>query len=329
MKSSKLNAKRVAVFFIHGIQTREHTFADRLIEELDRTVGEKTAKSTLFQPVFWADVVRGRSQQYISQAIAVSRLPITSHRRLVIEGLGDAAAYQKTRNREHSAYFEIHERMSTRISEAPKFCRENALIILIGHSFGAHIASSYVWDINRLKQLSDSELDEWDDAEEAAWAKRLRHLPPFSRLDTLAGFVTMGSSLPLFTFTFGGDRVYPITSYPEERRVPAFPGSGLSPRVKEVAVWLNFYSSADILGFPVKPLSSHYLNDPRIKDIRVRSEGKIRAFMLPRVLNAAAAHRGYWTDRTVRSGIASLIKSTVAAHTAGCDDLERPSAEYL
>ena len=84
---------------------------------------------------------------------------------------------------------------------------------------------------------------------------------PFRRLDTLAGIVTMGNNMPLFTFTFGPKRVRPITVAPEIRRVAndpdapesvkfsRLPGAALPEPLRTDAQWLNFYGKRDCLGF--------------------------------------------------------------------------------
>jgi hypothetical protein len=40
---------------------------------------------------------------------------------------------------------------------------KNTPLVFIGHSLGSHIISSYVWDLNRLKQKSEDEIESEDD----------------------------------------------------------------------------------------------------------------------------------------------------------------------
>ena len=39
--------------------------------------------------------------------------------------------------------------------------------------------------------------------------EEMKRATDFRRLDTLAGLVTFGSNIPLFTFRFGAARIYP------------------------------------------------------------------------------------------------------------------------
>ncbi len=250
------------------------------------------------------------------------------YRRLIVEGLGDAAAYQKTRNYDNSAYFQIQDRITDALKDHD--AREDPArpLVFVGHSLGCHIISSYVWDINRLKQMSDEEVAKWDNPYVDELARDLKGASSFRRLDTFCGFVTLGSNMPLFTFTFGPDKVYPITRYPDMTRKPAFPGTKLSDSMAARAKWLNFYSRNDILGYPLKPLNTAYNQEQRLTDREVVSEGHLRSRLLPSSLNAVAAHVGYWTDSTVIRETAQLIADIIVAEdhpSAGAAAEQSPS----
>src|SRR5206468_1166883 len=113
-----------------------------------------------------------------------------------------------------------------------------AQLIFIGHSLGCHIISSYVWDMNRLKQYTAAEIEAQPSEAKALW-EELNDASPIRRLDTLAGLVTLGSNMPLFTFTLGPDQVFPITCVSDRHAAlnltPAFPGARLAPHVREQA----------------------------------------------------------------------------------------------
>lgn len=69
---------------------------------------------------------------------------------------------------------------------------------------------------------------------------------PFERLETLCGFITFGSNIPLVTLAL--DQVVSIT----------FPPAALKEPFCSAARWLNFYDPDDVLGWPLKPLSPTY-----------------------------------------------------------------------
>ena len=125
----------------------------------------------------------------------------------------------------------------------------------------------------------------------------------------------MGCNMPLFTFTFGPDRIFPITKPRNPMEHPAFPGSGLSSDIKAKARWINYYSRNDLLGFPLKPLNPDYAAESRIADREVASEGLLRRYglYLWPALSAYAAHTGYWTHRPVIKGTVKLLTDIITA----------------
>jgi hypothetical protein len=306
----------VTVFFIHGINVRALDFAQLMRAKILKRLPKTLRKYAGFQTIFWADIVRARSQRFFDQAVADAGISNSVYRRMVVEGLGDAAAYQKTRKVEDSAYYAIQSRVRQIIKDAAAREDPHRPIVFVAHSLGCHILSSYAWDTNRLKQLSDQELTEWDEPVTAAIANDLRTATPFERLDTFAGFVTLGCNMPLFTFTFGPDRVMPITRYTTSKRAPAFPGAKLDDATKTQAKWLNFFSKSDLLGYPLKSLSKAYGEEPCLHDQAVKSEGLIRAALLPKLWNAYAAHIGYWKNATVVRHTAELIQNIIEPTSA-------------
>ncbi|MFM9850222.1 MAG: hypothetical protein ACKVP3_24080 [Hyphomicrobiaceae bacterium] len=303
----------VAVVFVHGINAASFDYSVPMRERLRKALPRRFRQYAKYKSVFWADIVRGRSQLYLEQAKTTANIVDNRYRRFIVEGLGDAAAYQKTRNRENSAYYQIQERITHALRDAEARDDPERPLIFVGHSLGCHIISSYAWDINRLKQMSDADLCAWNDPIATTFCDELRSATPFRRLDTFAGFVTLGSNMPLFTFIFGPDKVFPISRHAMLGQLPAFPGSRLSETTTQRARWLNFYSRNDLLGYPLKPLNSAYFSENRLSDREVCSEGYLRRKLLPSAFNALPAHLGYWTTPTVIRETARFIQSIIEA----------------
>jgi hypothetical protein len=116
--------------------------------------------------------------------------------------------------------------------------------------------------------------------------------------------------MPLFTFTFGPARVFPITMPPPGAGMkPAFPGTALPKQLHDQARWLNFYSRRDLLGFPLKALNPAYAAATRLEDISVRTES-LASRTFP-YLSHITAHTGYWTNPEVLRRTAALIREVV------------------
>lgn len=262
----------VAIVFVHGIHTFAPGYHASMQAAIEARLPKRVRDVATFRSVFWAERVRQRQKEYLDE-VAKSRLfPVTPYRSLVVQGLGDAAAYQKTKSYRNSCYYEIQSDIRAVLEALDGEGQPDRPLIFIGHSLGCHIISSFIWDVNTIKSWDDARLaQEGDDIRE--FADYLKNGSPFRRLDTLAGLVMMGSNMPLFTFTFGPSRILPITTSRDPNIAPAFPGRYLGADVRARTRWLNYYSRNDLLGYPLKPLNEAYANEPLLDDIEVASEG--------------------------------------------------------
>ena len=302
--------RHVAVVFVHGIFAEGFSYAEPMRAGLLRLLPRELQQYVRFESVFWAHEVRGHQRNFMQNVRAHADVVDNHLRRFLIEGLGDAAAYQKTRHRENSMYYDVHASIGHVLDRIDTPDRADQPMIFIGHSLGCHIISSFVWDLNKLKQRSAASIQsEPDSAIRDEW-QQLQGASPFRRLDTFAGLVTLGSNMPLFTFTFGPARVFPITMVPPGSDLkPAFPGAALPQPLYDRARWLNFYSKRDLLGFPLKPLNPAYGGEQRLHDIPVRTES-LRSRTLP-YWSHLTAHTGYWKNPTVVRRTAALIQEIV------------------
>ena len=303
----------VVVAFVHGIYSENASYSNDMQDCLRRALPPRLRPHLKFAPVFWGEIVRPHSRNFLHQIESQSRLRPTLARRFIVEGLGDAAAYQKTHKRENSAYYLIQQQITETLRRVDAHEDPSRPLVFIAHSLGCHIVSSYAWDISRMRQMSEAELAEWDDRHVTRFVRAMRTWPPMRRLETLAGIVTMGSNMPLFTFSFGPENVFPITRSKDADKKPAFPGSLLPAHVAVGARWLNFYSRRDLLSYPLKPLNNAYRDEARIEDIRVQSEPWWSRVLLPGALGAPHAHSGYWTNRIVIARTAALLAGVIEA----------------
>jgi hypothetical protein len=320
-------AQHVAVVFVHGIFAKTIQYSAPMQGQLLKLLPKELRKYVNFEEVFWAGQVRGRQTAYMKNAKIESDIVENRLRTFFIQGLGDAAAYQKTRQRENSIYYQVHDEINNTLRRFDDRLHKNTPLVFIGHSLGSHIISSYVWDLNRLKQKSEDEIKREPDALVRHLYDEMKTATAFRRLDTLAGLVTFGSNIPLFTFTFGAARIYPLTRAPGDGAggtlKPAFPGDKLPAVLQQNAQWLNFYSKRDVLGYPLKPLNEYFGAEPRIEDICVRSESLISR-AVPYLSNISA-HTGYWTNATVLSRTTAMIRDIIEASAADpAPDAARP-----
>src|SRR5262249_51079352 len=144
--------------FVHGILANNFDFARRMQEKLSRRLGD-SLQYVRFVSVPWAGVVRNQEETYLGRSRAH-----TKHRklrRLVVQALGDAAAYQQTEEAKNPVYDRVQSMIYEAVKDLDNQNRESELgncpLIFIGHSLGAHIISTFIWDLNKLKQQPDIE----------------------------------------------------------------------------------------------------------------------------------------------------------------------------
>ena len=265
---------KLAVAIIHGIGSQGPTFANDTIAELSARLAKagKDPGDVAWQPIYWADILGPRQKQYFDDARSSNELDFIGLRKFVIETLGDAAAYQFVGGEPSSAYALIHDRFRELVHElyTEKLGSVAVPLVVMGHSLGSHIASSYIWDTQKGKPSG---------AGAGASA--------FEQMQWLAGMVTFGSNIPLFTFAY--DPVDTID----------FPGSALPAGVAPKAQWLNYYDKDDVLGWPLKQTSPSY--DATVdEDIEINVGGWATSA-------TPLSHIGYWTDLDFTKPVADFL----------------------
>jgi hypothetical protein len=312
MTKNGAGKRHVAVIFVHGIFAQDINFAAKMAKRLQNRLARFDLHHYVhFRSVFWAGTVRDHQREFLGRASAKGEIGYIRLRRYVIEGLGDAAAYQKTKHRDGSIYYQVQDAIGAKIDSLDLPDLDNCPLIFIGHSLGCHIISSFLWDLNKLKQRSAAEIESEPDPEVRKRWEQLQNAGAFRRMETCAGIVTLGSNIPVFTFTFGPNAVYPITNSPKDasggQLTPAFPGSALPKELQERARWLNFYNKWDILGFPLRSLNDDYRQAEKIHDICLWSQ---RPWFLPYSW-FIFAHSCYWKNRMVLGETTKLVREMI------------------
>lgn len=192
-------------------------------------------------------------------------------REFVISSLADATAYQRIGGEENATYRDIQKRVSVTIKELYErdLGGQTCPLIILAHSLGGHIMSCYIWDIQKKSQ------------EETGRGSS------FENMEHLAGFITFGCNIPLFTFAH--KNVIPIS----------FPGKELSNENKSKAKWLNYYDPQDVLGYPLKAINSDY--DKVVDEDIAINVGNIFTSWNP------ISHMHYWTDNDFTGEVSKFV----------------------
>ncbi len=274
-------SKDLAVIVIHGMGSQGPGFADDAIEELSEWVEDRNRdpERIAWQPIYWADILEPRQRRYLRDANRNNDLDYLRLRRFVISALGDASAYQKVPASADTTYRRIHDRIRVKVKElySGDLAATAVPLVVMAHSLGGHIISNYIWDLQNGRIFDLVHRPETD----------LADLSKFEKMQTLAGMITFGCNIPLFTFAY--TKVEPIK----------FPAPRLRNDLKRKAKWLNFYDPDDVLGYPLKPIGPAY-RKVVTRDIAINVGGVFSNWN-------PASHGGYWTDNDFTKPVADFI----------------------
>lgn len=271
-------AKKLAVLVIHGMGSQVEDYESGLIREVSRFMDEDPG-SVAWEAVFWQDITEERQQEYLEDARREGELDWFAIRRFVATALGDAAAYQFAG--EGSTYHRIHLRIRESVETLykEKLDGNSVPLVVLAHSLGGHIISNYIWDMQAERGPSVHGV--WDE-----------DLSPFEQMKTHAGFITFGSNIPLFSFSF-----------PDPEPI-SFPGEDLTDEERKKAAWRNYYDRDDVLGWPLRPLSPKFA--AVVNEDVVIDAGSWGAGLTP------MSHVAYWTDNSFTRPVAAFLDTFVA-----------------
>jgi hypothetical protein len=269
----------LGVVVVHGIGIEQPDFADPFIAEMqERLHALGIAAGTVhWEPAYWADLLNDRERQLWNTLARGHHLDWVTVRKFFLNFFADAIAYQRASGQQPDMYHRIHQRIHDHLVQLrTALGQQDAPLVIVAHSLGSVIMSNYIWDEQIGQGLGTT---------------------PFARMETLAGFITFGSPIPLFTLAL--DDVISIT----------FPPPTLPTSLRGHAQWLNFFDADDVIGYPLKPLSPSY-------DQAVRADLEINVGNLLTAWNPLV-HTAYWTDNDFTKPVAQLVRDLVVAQQVG------------
>ena len=281
---------RTGVLLVHGMgEQSEQTFGvafERAVRPRLAARGVHDAE-VVFRRGYWADLLNTRERDLLAQTARGGPLAYRQLRGFVVNALGDAVAYRRAPTGGRSLYDEVHDRMRDHLRALHvALGGVDAPVVVVAHSLGSVIASDYLWD-----------------AQHPATGRTPAE-SPFERLHTLAGLVTFGSALPLFTLALPK-----VVAVAPPRESPL-----LAPTVRAVARWENYYDPDDVLGWPlrtVEPLAPLAPGEHAYRDA-VDADHAIEVGSALTGWNPAS-HTAYWGDRDFLEPVTEQIAAVVGA----------------
>ncbi len=279
--------QKIAVALIHGIGKQKANYADQISYDLKKLAEIEIqsiqhinpAAEFIIEPVYWAPVIQKSEDKLWENLKKGGEMDFKQLRRLMIDFAGDAIAYQQMGN-DRSIYDGIHRVIAKTIKKLAKHAGESAPLCIIAHGLGSVIASNYIYDIQndspQKPLLSDFVKQDLSDL-------------PIEQCQTLCGFFTLGSPLPLWGLRYKNFGI-PIKLKTE---ILSKYYSDIEPQ------WWNYYDKDDIIGYPLKTINKDYNN-------AVNFDFEVNVGTLMTSWNPAS-HAGYWNDADVINPIARYL----------------------
>ncbi len=264
----------IGVLIVHGMGSQPADFADGFIAEMQGRLLRMgiAPERVAWRAGWWADTVNRREDDLWRDLSRDHTLRYEGTRRFAISHFGDALAYQRMPSQGTDVYRTIHARIREHLAALRDQMGGDKPVVVLAHSLGSAIVSNYIWDEQKSPTADAT---------------------PTERLETLAGLITFGSNIPLFTLCL--DNVVAIR----------FPVPTVSAPLREASRWLNFFDADDVLGYPLRPLSPSY-RDAVSADLQINVGGLLQSWN-------PLSHEGYWTDNDFTGPVAGLIREVLAA----------------
>ena len=289
-------AKKILIY-IHGVGGQSKTKFDKDVDKLkDRILDEDESlkNEVIFQGVYYHDLLQSRQEDYFDKI--EKKVDKDSIREQILYKVGDAFAHENKSHLQDSKYQQIQHKVYEGIKEAYKTAGdENAEVVILAHSLGAQIISSYIWDAQKKNA--------GDNVSGGVFKFQYNNIDGIENdqqtLRKLKSFITIGCNIPIFVSS--QDSVQSIYSNNEQL---------LSENKNNLGYdfnWVNMYEADDILGWPLQTLGDYYNKDlfgasytDAVKDIKVDTSESL-----------FFAHTGYKKDSDVIEKIVEELRKPV------------------
>jgi len=146
--------QKIAVAVIHGIGKQGPEFAGKINAEIERHCQADCSNDIVIEPVYWARLMQEREDALWSRLIGGGPLDFQTARRMMVDFLADALAYQPTTH-EREAYDDIHAEFARTLKKLAEVAGPQAPLCIIAHSLGTVIASNFILGLSLEGEFAD------------------------------------------------------------------------------------------------------------------------------------------------------------------------------
>ena len=266
---------KLAIAVIHGMGSEDQFFSVELKHRITESyVDEEYGRhedDLIFHEIHWGDLVKDQHTEFLGSMNYKNDLTYLNLRELFVDYIGATLAYRTT------VYDAIQKRVSENLA---KLCTHRRIdpdktpLVVMAHSFGSVIMSDYISDMQKKQAEAGGNIDGTSNLEQ---------------FNTMAGFITFGTPMALFSLQHHHDIAEPINVV----------GSALPEAIKAKVRWDNFYDKDDVIAYPLKGVSDAYNN-------AVSEDHEINVGSAATSWNPAC-HNGYWEDKDFYKPVAKYF----------------------
>jgi len=278
-------AQDVILISVHGMGDTPDDFDAGFKDAIARRLGPADWSRVYYDRVYYQGVLQDNQEAVFAQMKARSEIDWIKLRKFLLFGFSDAAGLERRAQDAGSPYEQTQQIILDTLDRCFDFVGDALPVVIVAHSLGCQVVSNYLWDAQRTA-ASQGVFAGGGPTDVPSGSKKDK----FRRLRSLRYLYTTGCNIPIFVAGLAQNKI----------KAPKTATGGYS------ILWKNFYDEDDVLGWPMKPLSSEHRRAV-YRDIQVNANGGLLG-TLAGSWNPLS-HSAYWTDGDVLTPLARDIRS--------------------
>jgi hypothetical protein len=278
--------KQLIVMPVHGMGNTPSDYDKKLKRAVRKRLDNSQWNTVDWRPVYYQDVFQPNQQRLLDAMHEAAQLDWKKLREFLLFGFSDAAGMGYKPHEPNSAYAQIQQRIFATLDAAYTEHGTSLPIVLIAHSLGGHVVSSYIWDAQQTKPNAGVFRH---DLPEPVGKHTTRD--QFMRFKSLSSFVTTGCNIPIF-----------IAGIPKAQIKPIL----VNGRGWNIS-WENYYDKDDVLGWPLQPICPNYRKVVAV-DKQTNVSSNLGNWMTS---GTPISHSAYWRDRRIVKRVADIAAEFV------------------
>lgn len=270
--------KTIALITIHGMGDTASSYYTEFYGAIKKSLGKSAWDKVIFKSLYYQPILQEQQEPIFNRMR--DQIDWMKLRKFLLFGFSDAASLEYNKDVTGSPYFLTQQMILQSMDEIFEESGQVEIpVVVIAQSLGCQVMSNYIWDAQQ--QVATAGI--WSSARNDGVADGSPK-DNFRRMKTLQRLYTTGCNIPIFV---AGHKKIVAINPPN----PSFK-------------WHNFFDEDDVLGWPLKPLSSSY--EQLVEDISINAGGGV----IGTIVNSwnPLSHGQYWTDSEVIDHISSAMK---------------------